>query len=153
MRHVLAYHVQYADRLDEIKEGSHFLTILRLPGRSTMTEPGAQSAGLATKRCVPCEGGTQPLSRTEIETYLSQVGGGWKVEGEKTLTKQFTFRDFVAAMKFVSSVADIAEAEGHHPDIHISYNKVRFDLWTHAIGGLSENDFILAAKIEQAASR
>ncbi len=117
-----------------------------------MTQSGAQPTGLTTKRCVPCEAGTPPLSRTEIEKYLSQVGAGWALEEDKLLTKQFTFRDFVATMKFVNRVADIAEAEGHHPDIHICYNKVKFDLWTHAIKGLSENDFILAAKIEQAAS-
>ena len=117
-----------------------------------MTQPGAQPTGLTTKRCVPCEAGTPPLTRIEIGKYLAQVGGGWVLEQDKFLTRQFSFRDFVAAMKFVNRVADIAEAEGHHPDIHVSYNKVRLDLWTHAINGLSENDFILAAKIEQAAS-
>lgn len=117
-----------------------------------MMQPGAQPTGLSTKRCVPCEAGTPALSRGDIEKYLSQIGAGWALEGEKVLSKQFAFRDFVGAMKFVSTVADMAEAEGHHPDIHISYNKVKFDLTTHAIGGLSENDFILAAKIEQVAS-
>ncbi len=117
-----------------------------------MMQPGAEPTGLSTKRCVPCQAGTPPLARADIEKYLSQIGAGWTLEGEKILSKQFKFRDLVEAMKFVGAVAGIAEAEGHHPDIHISYNKVRFDLWTHAIGGLSENDFILAAKIEQADS-
>ncbi len=117
-----------------------------------MMQPGAQPTGLSTKRCVPCQAGTPPLSRADIEKYLSQIGAGWTLEEEKVLSKQFKFQNFVEAMKFVTTVADIAQAEGHHPDIHISYNKVRFDLWTHAIRGLSENDFILAAKIEQADS-
>ncbi|MGH7844095.1 MAG: 4a-hydroxytetrahydrobiopterin dehydratase [Candidatus Binatia bacterium] len=101
---------------------------------------------LAQKRCVPCEGGVPPLGKSEVEKYLSQLKG-WAVNG-KWITKEFDFKNFIAAMKFVNKVADIAETEGHHPDIHIHYNRVRFDIWTHAIDGLSENDFILAAKID-----
>jgi 4a-hydroxytetrahydrobiopterin dehydratase len=105
---------------------------------------------LAQKRCVPCEGGVPPLGKAEVENYLSQLQG-WSLNG-KWITKEFDFKDFVGAMKFVNRVADIAEAEGHHPDIHIHYNRVRFDIWTHAIDGLSENDFILAAKIDSVSS-
>jgi len=101
---------------------------------------------LTHKRCVPCEGGVPTLNRTEVERLLAEVPG-WAVAG-KWITKEFKFKNFVAAMRFVNQVAELAESEGHHPDIHIHYNRVRFDIWTHAIDGLSENDFILAAKID-----
>ena len=101
---------------------------------------------LTQKRCVPCEGGVPPLEKGEVDRLLTQVPG-WSLS-KKWITKEFSFKNFVEAMKSVNRVADLAEQEGHHPDIHIHYNKVRFDIWTHAIGGLSENDFILAAKID-----
>ena len=101
---------------------------------------------LAQKRCVPCEGGTPPLGKTEAEKLLAQLDR-WSLS-DKWITKEFSFKNFVAAMQFVNRVADVAEDEGHHPDIHTHYNRVRFDIWTHAIGGLSENDFIVAAKID-----
>ena len=100
---------------------------------------------LTQKKCVPCEGGVPTLNKSEVERLLAEVPG-WTLAG-KWITKEFKFKNFVEAMKFVNRVAEVAEAEGHHPDIHIHYNLVRFDTWTHAIDGLSENDFILAAKI------
>lgn len=90
-----------------------------------------------------------PLGTREIEMYMKELPAGWQVIGGKKIQKEFSFADFVQAMLFVNAVADLAEAEGHHPDIHIHYNKVRIELWTHAIGGLSENDFIVAAKISE----
>lgn len=101
---------------------------------------------LTQRKCVPCEGGVPSLGKAEIERLLTQVSG-WSLQG-KWISKDFKFKNFIAAMEFVNRVADIAEQEGHHPDIHIHYNLVRFDIWTHAIDGLSENDFILAAKID-----
>lgn len=101
---------------------------------------------LTERRCVPCEGGVPALQKAEVERLLAQVSG-WSFSG-KWIAKEFKFKNFVEAMKFVNRVADLAEGEGHHPDIHIHYNRVRFDIWTHAIDGLSENDFILAAKID-----
>ncbi len=101
---------------------------------------------LADKKCVPCEGGTAPLDAAAVQIYAADFPT-WQVVGGKKIRKDFTFKNFVEAMKFVNSVAQIAEAEQHHPDITISYNKVSLELSTHAIGGLSENDFILAAKI------
>ena len=86
------------------------------------------------------------MGKQEVERLLAQVSG-WSFSG-KWITKEVAFKNFVEAMKFVNRVAALAEEEGHHPDIHIHYNKVRFDIWTHAIDGLSENDFILAAKID-----
>jgi 4a-hydroxytetrahydrobiopterin dehydratase len=89
-----------------------------------------------------------PLERTEIEPYLSQVSPEWRVKDDKVIRREFSFKSFSDAMAFVNKVADLAEAEGHHPDFHVHYRNVIVELWTHAIGGLSENDFILAAKID-----
>ena len=104
---------------------------------------------LAARACVPCRGGTPPLSEEAARTLLSAVPL-WSL-GEKgtRLSRRFEFRNFVEAMEFVNRVADLAEAQGHHPDIAIHWNKVDLLLWTHAIGGLHENDFILAARIDR----
>lgn len=102
---------------------------------------------LTKKKCVPCEGGIPKLSDDQIQLYLKQVSG-WETEGEK-IHKNLKFKNFVQAMAFVNRMAEIAEAEGHHPDFTVHYNVVDVTIWTHAIGGLSENDFILAAKIDE----
>jgi 4a-hydroxytetrahydrobiopterin dehydratase len=102
---------------------------------------------LKDKKCVPCEGGTPPFTEKQAKKYFFQVKG-WELEG-KSIKKRFKFKDFAEAMKFVNKVAKIAEKEDHHPDILINYNRVKLELSTHAIGGLSENDFILAAKIDE----
>lgn len=101
---------------------------------------------LKTKRCVPCEGGVPKLDAQEIESYLRQAPG-WAAAAEK-LHKTFQFADFAQAMQFINRMATLAEAEGHHPDFCVHYSRVELTLWTHAIGGLSENDFILAAKLD-----
>ena len=103
---------------------------------------------LASKKCVPCEGGDIPLKRGDSESLLRQLKDWGLDEGALTISKGYVFKNFVEAMAFINKVADIAEEERHHPDIHISYNKVQLTLTTHAIHGLSENDFILAAKID-----
>lgn len=102
---------------------------------------------LAHKRCVACEGGTPPLVDSEIKKFLVNLEPDWTIEQGK-LTRKFKFRDFKEAMVFVNSVAEIAEKEWHHPDISIYFNNVGITLYTHSIKGLSENDFILAAKID-----
>jgi 4a-hydroxytetrahydrobiopterin dehydratase len=104
--------------------------------------------GLESKRCVPCEGGVPKLGPIEIASLLPEVPG-WREEGDR-IHRTFQFPDFVRAMAFLNRVATIAEAEGHHPDFCVHYSKVEMTIWTHAIGGLSENDFILAAKIDRA---
>lgn len=113
------------------------------------------NADLTKKKCAPCEGGTPPLSAEQIAQFLPQVKE-WQVVGQaadpasggiKKISKNFKFKDFAQAMQFVNAVARVAEADGHHPDIIVHYNNVELILWTHAIGGLSENDFIVAAKI------
>jgi len=105
---------------------------------------------LKDKRCVPCEGGVPPLDELTTRKLLGQVSG-WAVakEGEQPrLRKRFDFVDFLAAMAFVDKMAAVAEEEAHHPDFCVHYSRVDVTLWTHAVGGLSENDFILASKID-----
>jgi 4a-hydroxytetrahydrobiopterin dehydratase len=106
------------------------------------------SESLAERHCVPCEGGTPTLTAEQVRPLLAQLEG-WSVQDEKRLTKQFTFPDFVKAVDFVNAITPVAEAEGHHPDLAVGWGKVGVELTTHAIGGLSENDFILAAKIDR----
>lgn len=105
---------------------------------------------LTKKHCVPCEGGTPPLSDGKENELIRQTPG-WILlrDGTHKITRQFKFKDFKQTMFFVNKVADLAEDEGHHPDIKIVYNRVGLNLFTHAVRGLSENDFIMAAKINQ----
>ena len=101
---------------------------------------------LTDQTCVPCEGGIEPLTGEETQKLLAQVQG-WKLD-KGAIRKEYTFADFREAIAFVNKVADIAETEGHHPDIMVWYRVVTLVLTTHAIGGLSINDFILASKID-----
>ena len=106
---------------------------------------------LTSKHCVPCEGGIPALTADEIWPLLEQLDG-WTVEGGKKLKKTYTYPDFVQALAFVNRAGTIAEDEGHHPDLFLTWGKVGVELTTHAIGGLSENDFILAAKLDEVSS-
>lgn len=105
---------------------------------------------LTKKHCIPCEGGVPPLS-DEKEDELLKLIRGWLLvrDGTHKITRQFKFGSFKEAMEFVNKVAKIANKEDHHPDIYIFYNKVQLDLFTHAALGLSENDFVMAAKINK----
>lgn len=103
---------------------------------------------LISKKCVACEGGVPPLTGAMLDPYLKEVKG-WDVIDGKKIRKEFTFPDFKTALAFVNKVGGIAESEGHHPEITLGWGRVAVELWTHAIGGLSENDFILAAKIDR----
>ena len=102
---------------------------------------------LTQKHCIPCEAGTPPLDASVVAEHAKHVPD-WKVSDNKKISREFKFKDFKGSMEFINRVAQLAESEGHHPDIYIFYNLVRLELATHAIGGLSENDFILAAKID-----
>ena len=101
---------------------------------------------LKEKRCKPLESDEPGMTEGQIEEYLQHIQG-WKVEDNR-LTKQFNFNDFREAMGFINKIAEVAESEQHHPDIFLHYSQVNIELWTHAINGLSENDFIVAAKID-----
>lgn len=106
---------------------------------------------LTQKRCVACEGGGKPMTPMEAEAMSKHITG-WNVErGAKKISKQFKFKNFVEAMEFANKITPIAETEGHHPDLSVGWGRVGVELSTHAIGGLSENDFILAAKIDRIA--
>lgn len=105
---------------------------------------------LTSKHCVPCEGGVLPFTAEEIQNYQTHLTTPWEVVDNKKIQKDFICKNFKAAITFVNGVAKIAEKEGHHPDIYLhNYRRVRIELMTHAIHGLSENDFIMAAKIDE----
>lgn len=110
----------------------------------------ATATELAHKHCVPCEGGVKPLGKDEVRDYLSKVGG-WKLSDDGTrIRREWKMKDFAAALDFINDIGRIAEAEDHHPDLHLTgYRNLAVELSTHAIGGLSENDFILAARIDE----
>ena len=105
---------------------------------------------LVAKKCVPCEGGVAPYSRAEAEAQVKKLPGWSLTTDGQRIRKEWTVKNFMAGMRFFNEVARVAEEDNHHPDIHLwGYRNVWIELWTHAIGGLSENDFILAAKIDQ----
>ncbi len=108
------------------------------------------SDSLASKRCVPCEGGVPMLKPNEVRELLTKVPG-WSVSAEgKKIHRDWRLKNFVASLEFFQAIGQIAETEQHHPDLHLTgYRNVNVEIWTHAIGGLSENDFILAAKINE----
>ncbi|MEX0967591.1 MAG: 4a-hydroxytetrahydrobiopterin dehydratase [Bacteroidia bacterium] len=106
---------------------------------------------LTEKKCVPCEGGVEKFTPDQIKEYKTEIDPHWKVEDNYKISRVFLFDDFAQAMAFANKVGDLAEEEGHHPDLHISWGRAEVELYTHAIGGLSENDFIMAAKIDELA--
>ena len=108
---------------------------------------------LADKSCIPCEGGVPPLETAEIDPLLAELGGGWRLDGRGHLRKGYTFENFAAALGFADQIGVIAELEGHHPDLHVSWGECDVEIWTHKIDGLSESDFIQAAKIDRAHAR
>lgn len=108
---------------------------------------------LASRKCVPCEGGVPPLKRGEVARLLKMLGNGWKAVKGHHLEKQYDFPDFRQALDFTNKVGALAEEEGHHPDIHLGWGKVVLTIWTHKIDGLTESDFILAAKADQQLDR
>ena len=105
-------------------------------------------AELADKKCIPCRGGVPPLKGAELEALKKQVPG-WDAVNGHHLKKSFTFPDFQSALDFVNRVGAVAEEQGHHPDIYLTWGKVEIAIWTHKIDGLTESDFILAAKVDR----
>jgi 4a-hydroxytetrahydrobiopterin dehydratase len=104
---------------------------------------------LTQKKCKPCEGGVAKLNPGEIAGFLKQLAAPWEVVDNMKIVKDFEFADYRSSIEFVDRVAELAEEEGHHPVMHVYFARVKVELWTHAILGLSENDFILAAKIDE----
>jgi 4a-hydroxytetrahydrobiopterin dehydratase len=104
---------------------------------------------LLSKQCIPCTIGATPLPVEVQQKLLTQLGDGWEVVGAHHLKREFAFGDFRTALAFTNHVGELAEAEGHHPDIYLAWGKVVITIWTHKIDGLTESDFILAAKIDE----
>lgn len=103
---------------------------------------------LSDMRCVPCKGGVDPLKGEALLALYGQLDKGWQIVEERHLEKEYRFKNFREAIAFVNRVGEIAEAEGHHPDIYLSWGKVKLIIWTHKIDGLTMSDFILAAKCD-----
>lgn len=104
---------------------------------------------LANRDCVPCTGGEQPLEHQAIEALRGLLSGEWTVENDHELVRKFSFPDFAKALAFTNDIGAIAEQQNHHPDIFLAWGRVEVTIWTHAIDGLSESDFVLAAKIDR----
>lgn len=109
---------------------------------------GGSEVSLADKHCVPCRGGVPPLKGDELRKLSAQVPD-WKVTNEHHITKTYLFPDFKTALEFVNRVGAVAEEEGHHPDVSLSWGKVEVKTYTHKIDGLTESDFVLAAKVDR----
>lgn len=103
---------------------------------------------LSDRQCVPCRGGVEPLKGEALASLRDRLGGGWNVVDEHHLAKEYEFPDFVTALALVNRIGEVAEAEGHHPEIQLGWGRVGVTIWTHAIDGLTESDFVLAAKID-----
>jgi 4a-hydroxytetrahydrobiopterin dehydratase len=116
----------------------------------TAAPAGGGASDLASMKCVPCRGGVPPMAEPEISRLEARLGGGWDVVDGHHLRKEFRFRDFAEALAFTTRIGAIAEEEGHHPDIELSWGRVVVSIWTHKIDGLTESDFVLAAKIDRA---
>lgn len=106
---------------------------------------------LADQQCIPCRGGVPPLPRDRIEVLLLELGTGWRLNADGHLWKEFEFKDFAQALAFANRVGAIAEEQRHHPDLRVGWGYCGVEIWTHKIGGLTESDFYLAAKIDRAA--
>ncbi len=106
-------------------------------------------SNLAQKTCIPCKGGVPPLKGKELDDLLEQLSNEWQVIEEHHLEKEYSFRNFRHALDFTIKVGEMAEDQGHHPDIFLAWGKVKLTIWTHKIDGLTESDFIFAAKADQ----
>ncbi|HIA34914.1 MAG TPA: 4a-hydroxytetrahydrobiopterin dehydratase [Candidatus Lambdaproteobacteria bacterium] len=104
---------------------------------------------LAQETCIPCRGGVPPLKGEELDALQEKLGNGWQIINEHHLEKEYIFADFRQALDFTVKVGEVAENQGHHPDIYLAWGKVKLTIWTHKIDGLTESDFILAAKADQ----
>jgi len=104
---------------------------------------------LAARKCVPCKGDTPPLKGGQLDALAEQLGGDWRAVDEHHLEKLYRFENFREALAFANRVGEIAEEQFHHPDIHLAWGRVRLEIWTHKIDGLTESDFVFAAKADR----
>jgi 4a-hydroxytetrahydrobiopterin dehydratase len=105
-------------------------------------------SSLAQKECIPCKGGVPPLKGSELTRLGEELGGEWNVVSEHHLEKEYRFKNFREALDFTIKVGELAETQGHHPDIYLAWGKVKLTVWTHKIDGLTESDFVFAAKAD-----
>lgn len=108
----------------------------------------SNTCDLASRECVPCKGGIPPLQGADLTELLAQLGHGWQGINEHHLEKEFTFKNFRDALAFTNRVGELAEAVKHHPDVYLAWGRVKLLIWTHKINGLSESDFVFAAKAD-----
>jgi len=106
-------------------------------------------SALAEKDCIPCKGGVPPLKGQELATVANQLNGGWQVINEHHLEREYKFKNFREALDFTNKVGELAESQGHHPDIYLAWGQVKLTIWTHKIDGLTESDFVMAAKADK----
>jgi len=111
--------------------------------------PAIVGKKLSKKECVPCQGGVLPLKGAELKQFAEELGGGWRVVKKHHLEKEYKFKNFREALDFTNEVGELAEKQQHHPDIYLAWGKVKLTLWTHKIDGLTEGDFIFAAKVNE----
>jgi 4a-hydroxytetrahydrobiopterin dehydratase len=131
--------------VDGVEAFRHRVTADELAAWIAKREP---RRSLAQETCVPCLGGVPPMKGEELTALAKELGGDWKIVDEHHLEKEFTFPDFAEALAFTNRIGAIAEGQGHHPDIYLSWGKVRVTIWTHKAGGLTRADFVLAAKFD-----
>ena len=106
-------------------------------------------AVLAEKECVPCKGGVPALKGEDLQRLKRELDGGWQIVRDHQLEREFKFKNFLEALNFTTRVGELAEAQNHHPDIYLTWGKVKVTIWTHKVDGLTESDFVLAAKIDR----
>ncbi|HEX4952165.1 MAG TPA: 4a-hydroxytetrahydrobiopterin dehydratase [Thermoanaerobaculia bacterium] len=104
---------------------------------------------LAEKACIPCRGGVPPLAGAELERLVAELGGGWQVVAGHHLEKEFRFKNFREALAFTNRVGELAEEVNHHPDLTLAWGRAKVTIWTHKIDGLTESDFVFAAKVDR----
>jgi 4a-hydroxytetrahydrobiopterin dehydratase len=130
----------------DVGEFANYIRGELAPASSEVVRP---TPALSSEACVPCRGGVPPLTAEEREPLLSELDPAWRVIDGHHLARDFEFPDFATALAFTNRVGALAEQEGHHPDIHLAWGKVRIEIWTHKINGLTRSDFVLAAKSDR----
>jgi 4a-hydroxytetrahydrobiopterin dehydratase len=118
----------------------------------TVKQMSTMANDLASQQCIPCRGGVPPVKGADLQALLQRLNHDWRAIDEHHLEKEFRFRNFREALDFTVRVGELAEQQSHHPDIYLAWGRVRVQIWTHKIDGLTESDFVLAAKIERDAS-
>ena len=106
--------------------------------------------GLADNKCVPCRGGVPPLEPARVHELIGQLEKGWELNKDGHIERMYSFKNFAEALAFVNRVGNVAEEEGHHPDLYLAWGKCKVEIWTHKISGLTESDFYMAAKADRA---